>query len=138
MSEKEYAENCFVCGEKNPIGLHLKTKNVNGKSHLELDVHENLSGFDGLMHGGFICMLLDEVMFHAVESSGETTLTLNINTNFVNPALIGHHLVVEAWIANRQGRKIYVEGKVTDGDKVVADAKGLYLRVDMDSFLKTI
>lgn len=77
-------------------------------------------------------------MCHAVESSGETTLTLNINTNFVNPALIGHHLVVEAWIANRQGRKIYVEGKVTDGDKVVADARGLYLRVDMDSFLKTI
>ncbi len=135
MSDQN-AENCFVCGEKNPIGLHLNTTRADGKSHMEFDVNENYAGFNGVMHGGFACMLFDEVMFHAIYSLGLMTVTLNLNIDFINPAIIGHHLVVEAWITDRDGRKIFAEGKITDGEKIVARAKGLYITVDMDAFLK--
>jgi len=138
MTVNPYFKNCFVCSDQNQIGLHLKNTYVDGKSHMELDVNENLSGISGLMHGGFTCMLLDEVMYYAIEALCVSTLTLNMQVDFISPAILGHHLVAEAWITNRDGRKIYAASKITDGDKIVASAEGFYITVDMDVFLKNI
>ena len=74
-------------------------------------------------------------MFYAVESYEIDSVTLNSNVDFKSPAILGHTLTAEAWVAKRDGRKLFVEGELRDGDTVVVASKGLYYEMDMSSFL---
>lgn len=62
--------NCFVCSPTNPRGLHLKITTVDGKAHTEIVPEDYMCGLNGLMHGGFSLMLMDEVMYYADEGYG--------------------------------------------------------------------
>lgn len=132
---KDKFPNCFVCSPENPIGLHLNVTVENHRARTEFVPDKNMSGLDGIMHGGFSLMILDEVMFYAVKSYEIDNVTLNSNVDFKNPAIIGHTLVAEAWVAKRDGRKIFTEGEIRDGDKIAASSRGLYYEMDMSSFL---
>lgn len=129
--------NCFVCSPTNPYGLHLTNTYVNGRSHMEITPHENMTGLQGLMHGGFSLMLMDEIMYYAMESLKVDTVTLSSKCDFISPAYIGHKLIAEGWVEKRDGKKIYAAGELVDADtgKVVVKATGLYYEVDMSSFL---
>lgn len=132
-----YFRNCFICGDENPAGLHLKNTYVGEKSHMELEITPELSGLSGLMHGGFTCMLLDEVMYYAIERIRVKTVTLTMTVNYKAPARVGHHLVCEGWIESRDGKKINAAGRVTDktNDTVIAEAQGKYYEINLEKFL---
>ena len=129
--------NCFVCSPTNPYGLHLTNTYVNGRSHMEITPHENMTGLQGLMHGGFSLMLMDEIMYYAMEGLKVDTVTLSSKCDFISPAYIGHTLIAEGWVEKRDGKKIYAAGELVDADtgKVVVKATGLYYEVDMSTFL---
>ena len=132
---KDKFANCFVCSPTNPIGLHLKNTPVDGKAHMEIVPNENMVGLNGLMHGGFSLMIMDEVMYYAVEGYGVDSVTLHSECDFKNPAVVGHKLIAEAWVTKRDGKKFFVEGEIRDEDTVVVTAKGLYYEMDMSKFL---
>ena len=50
--------NCFVCSPTNPIGLHLNVTVENHRARTEFVPNENMSGLDGIMHGGFSLMII--------------------------------------------------------------------------------
>lgn len=128
--------NCFVCSPTNPIGLHLVNTPVNGRSHMEFVPHENLVGLNGLMHGGFSMMLMDEVMYYAVEGYGVDSVTLHNEMDFKNPAVIGKKLIAEGWVTKREGKKFWVEAELrTEDGTIIVTAKGLYYEMDMSVFL---
>ncbi len=134
-ADRKFA-NCFVCSPANPIGLHLVNTPVNGKSHMELIPHENLAGLNGIMHGGFTMMLLDEIMYYAMEAYGVDSVTLHSETDFKKPAVIGKKLIAEGWVAERDGKKFKVEGEIrTEDGEIIATGKGLYYEMDMSVFL---
>lgn len=80
-------------------------------------------------------MLMDEVMYYAVDAYGVDSVTLHSDCDFKNPAVIGHKLVAEAWVNKREGKKFYTEGVLKDGDTVIVTATGLYYEMDMSVFL---
>ena len=116
-------------------GIDQQATNSKCTFSMEFVPNENMSGLDGIMHGGFSLMIMDEVMFYAVESYEIDSVTLNSNVDFKSPAILGHTLTAEAWVAKRDGRKLFVEGELRDGDTVVVTSKGLYYEMDMSSFL---
>jgi len=53
---------CFVCGRENPYGLHLKFyESAPGEVIVEYTVPEQYQGYPGVVHGGVIAAILDEV-----------------------------------------------------------------------------
>lgn len=127
--------NCFVCSPTNPKGLHLKITQEDNKARAEIVPGDYMCGLNGLMHGGFSLMLMDEVMYYAVDAYGVDSVTLHSDCDFKNPAVIGHKLVAEAWVNKREGKKFYTEGVLKDGDTVIVTATGLYYEMDMSVFL---
>lgn len=127
--------NCFVCSPTNPKGLHLKITQEDNKARAEIVPEDYMCGLNGLMHGGFSLMLMDEVMYYAVDAYGVDSVTLHSDCDFKNPAVIGHKLVAEAWVNKREGKKFYTEGVLKDGDTVIVTATGLYYEMDMSVFL---
>ncbi len=53
---------CFVCGRKNPFGLHLEFYETDpGKVVVDYTVPEQFQGYPGVVHGGVVAAMLDEV-----------------------------------------------------------------------------
>ncbi len=137
VMEDTNLNNCFGCGKDNPIGLQLENSYVGEKSHIEFEVRPPYCGYPGLMHGGVTGVLFDEVMFHAIARLDIETVTLNMNIDYVGPALEGHLLICEAEIENHEGRKIDVVAQINDAatGKLIAKAKGKFLQVDLKKVL---
>lgn len=129
--------NCFVCSPTNPYGLHLTNSYVNGRSHMELMPKPDMEGLTGLMHGGFSLMLMDEIMYYAVEGIGVDCVTLHSECDFLNPAILDHRMIAEGWVERRDRKKIFTKGELRDAEtgKVIVSASGLYYQVDMNAFL---
>ena len=54
---------CFVCGRENPTGLHLKFYEDQQAEQIlaEITIPEVYQGYPGVVHGGIVAAILDEV-----------------------------------------------------------------------------
>lgn len=56
------SRHCFVCGVENPHGLHLTFKQTApDEVTVEYTVPEHFQGYPGVVHGGIVAAMLDEV-----------------------------------------------------------------------------
>ena len=56
------SNHCFVCGRGNPYGLRLKFyETTPGEVVVEYTVPEQFQGYPGVVHGGVVAAILDEV-----------------------------------------------------------------------------
>ena len=57
---------CFVCGLENPIGLHLHIYEVEpGVIETKYIAPEHFQGYPGVVHGGIVAALIDEISARA-------------------------------------------------------------------------
>ncbi len=57
------SNDCFVCGLKNENGLQLEFYETEpGQVVVEYTVPEHFQGYDGIVHGGIVATLVDEVL----------------------------------------------------------------------------
>ena len=107
---------CFVCGTKNPQGLKLKFW-VNKKKHqVESDVTfpTFFQGWEGVVHGGMISTVLDEIMVKCTEVKGLKCVTAEINTKLKKPAQTGVRYLLQGRICDIKGKIVICEGKLFD------------------------
>jgi acyl-coenzyme A thioesterase PaaI-like protein len=56
------SRNCFICGVENPFGLRVKFFDTGpGEVSAECSVPKEFQGYPGVVHGGVVAALLDEV-----------------------------------------------------------------------------
>ncbi len=57
------SKNCFVCGLENDFGLKLSFFETNpGEVIVETEVPDQFQGYPGVVHGGVVASLVDEVL----------------------------------------------------------------------------
>jgi len=123
--------NCFVCGDKNDIGLKLDFYEKDGKARAEFTPTKNFEGYKDILHGGILSTLLDEVMIKSILAKEILTVTSQIEVKFKKPAIIGEKLIIEGEITGERGRLLLTEGKVFKEDgTVIAEAKGKFFRAE--------
>jgi acyl-coenzyme A thioesterase PaaI-like protein len=88
-------------------------------------------GRNGAVHGGAIAMLFDSLLgFTAAKltrSPYQRTAYLHVNYRQIAP--VEKELQLDAGIERIDGRKIFVEGRLTDGDTLLADGEALFVRL---------
>lgn len=88
-------------------------------------------GYEGIVHGGLITTVLDEVMGWAIYVRRLWAVTGTINVRFRKPVRIGEDLVARAWVDSVSGRKVDVRAtlsRVSDSE-VLAEASAIFIRV---------
>jgi len=61
---------CFVCGLENPIGLHLHLYETEpGVVETKYIAPDHFQGYPGVLHGGIVAALIDEVSGRALMGS---------------------------------------------------------------------
>jgi len=104
---------CFACGKDNPIGLKLEfIEDEDGYSTTFTGGPEHQS-YDGIMHGGLVSTLLDEVMARYIHIKGFNAVTARLEVRFRNPTPIGQQLTATAKIVSQRGKLYEVKGVIT-------------------------
>lgn len=120
---------CFICGENNPSGLHLKFSLLNGKVQTEFISQKNHQGYENIVHGGIISALLDEAMVKAALLQGMPAVTAEIAVRFKTPLATGEKSIVEAEITCKHKRIIETSAVIRKSDgTLIAEAHAKLLR----------
>ncbi|MGH8004152.1 MAG: PaaI family thioesterase [Limisphaerales bacterium] len=127
MKEIVKYAGCFVCGDKNPIGLGVKFYQKDGGAAAEFVPKEVLEGYKGLLHGGILSSLLDEVMIKAVLAKGIFCVTAELAIRYKKPVELSDRLSLFGQIEKENGRVYITTGWVKNQKgEVVAEAEGKY------------
>ncbi|OBG06964.1 thioesterase [Mycolicibacter sinensis] len=86
-------------------------------------------GRNGAAHGGAIGLLFDSVLGTAswLLTGGPYQRTAYLHVNYRSIVPIDVELQVDAWISRTEGRKIFVETTLRDGDRLLADGEALFV-----------
>jgi acyl-coenzyme A thioesterase PaaI-like protein len=91
-------------------------------------------GRNGAVHGGSIGMLFDTVLglTSSVLSGGPRQRTAYLHINYRAIVPIEKKLQIEAGVDRFEGRKIFVSGRLCDGDTVLTEAEALFVLLKPD------
>ncbi|HEX8342764.1 MAG TPA: PaaI family thioesterase [Tepidisphaeraceae bacterium] len=122
---------CLVCGRDNPIGFRVEhSVDASGVVRGTFAPAATHIGFHGVIHGGILATLLDEAMVWAATWSGlRFCLAAELNVRYRTAAAVGRPLAIAATVAVSRGRLITTTGTLHDGDTLVAEGTGKYIRI---------
>jgi acyl-coenzyme A thioesterase PaaI-like protein len=125
---------CFGCGQKNPFGLKLNFTWDSSVARAEFTPTKFYQGWPGLLHGGIIATLLDEVMSYAVRFSGFDFVTAKMQTNFKRPIFIEEPLVITGSVTTKKGKLVETKASIflPDG-ALMADGTGSFVIIESSS-----
>ena len=88
-------------------------------------------GRNGAVHGGCLGMLFDSVLglTSAVLTGGPYQRTAYLKIDYRHVVPIDTELQFDAGVDRVDGRKIFVSGRLTDGDTLLAEADALFVRL---------
>ena len=125
------SNRCFGCGPANSCGLRLEFYLAPDGSVVSMPVvSAAFEGHPGYLHGGIIATLLDEAMSKAVRTTGRSSMTRKMETEYLRPVPSGAPLRIEGRIVRTEGRKVWAESSILNADKrLLAHAKGFFVEV---------
>lgn len=122
---------CFVCGEKNPYGLHLTFSLREGNAVTEFIPQKIHQGYKDIVHGGIISTLLDETMVKAALLQGIPAITAEITVRFKNPLMVGERVIIKASILRMNKKIIETSANMRKADNtLVAEGHAKLIRQD--------
>ncbi len=123
---------CFVCGKKNPIGLHLEFDIDKDKREIRTVFvpQKNYQGYKDIVHGGIIATVLDEVMVNLVYRLGKPCVSTEIVLRLKRFARVNEEIIFTGRISEEYRRLVATKAKaeLSDGT-VIAEASGKLLKV---------
>jgi acyl-coenzyme A thioesterase PaaI-like protein len=131
------SRHCFVCGLENTHGLHLKFYNTApGEVTVEYTVPEQYQGYPGVVHGGIVAAMLDEVtgrVFMGDAASPRFMYTARLDIRYRRNVPVGQPLRIVGRAGKNKGRSAIATGEIygPDGD-LLAEAEALLVNVPED------
>ena len=87
-------------------------------------------GPPGLVHGGIIATLLDEIMSKTVRALGVRAVTRKIEVDYLRPVHSHSPLRMEARLVRKDGRKHWTEARLLDREGLIrAQSNGLFIEI---------
>ena len=141
MSQKVTAKQhnskmCFVCGLKNPAGLHASFFEVENNQLVALFTPcEEHQGYPGRMHGGLAATILDETIGRAmnIDNNEVWGVTVEFNARYKKPVPLNTELRVVGRITNENRRLFEGTGEILLPDgQVAVEGRGKYIKLPLD------
>lgn len=117
---------CVACGPANPAGLKLKfKKQPDGSVGAVVFCRREVTGYDGMLHGGVAALMLDSAMTNCLFSLGIAAFTAELNIKYKAPVVIGRAAEVSGRLVSDLAPLYLMKAELRqDGKtKVIAEAK---------------
>jgi acyl-coenzyme A thioesterase PaaI-like protein len=124
MKKQPNSRMCFVCGQQNPVGLHIAFYEDHTSDpkqvRAEIIIPDQYQGYPGVAHGGILAAILDEVAGRATLIDGgfeDLFMTLKMELRYRLPTPTETPLSGVGWITQRRGTRAraHSELRLPDG-----------------------
>lgn len=126
------ANQCFVCGPDNPLGLRLRFWLDGETCRASFTAGPHHGGWQELTHGGILYSVLDDVMANWLFLKGIRGHTAKCEIRYRQPVAIGTPLELEGRLVSRRGRMAVLSGitRRAEDQVIVAETQGTFMIVD--------
>ncbi len=130
------SKHCFVCGKENPYGLKLDFYETQpGEVEVEYTVPEQFQGYPGVVHGGVVAAMLDEVTgrVHMDGDPPRFMFTAKLEVRYHKNVPVGQPLRIIGKAGKNRERTATASGKIFGPEgELLAEAEALLVNVPED------
>jgi acyl-coenzyme A thioesterase PaaI-like protein len=116
------------------LKIHPPEDTRQGECVTVVKLGSGVNGHIDICHGGFVSVLLDEVIGTAADNVNhpdKSTMTAYLKVDYKKPVPTPGLVLCRAWIERTEGRKIFGRGTVEDGEgTVMATGEALFVVVE--------
>ncbi len=123
-----------VFGRANPLAPPLRMEVLDDEVRGRVRWGAAYEGPPGCVHGGHIAAAFDEVLGMTQSLAGTPGMTGVLTIKYRSPTPLHTELMFSARVARVDGRKIFTEGSLRNGDMLCAEGEGLFISVDFAKF----
>src|SRR5947199_2276879 len=132
LNDTSSYQRCFVCGHRNPYGLHLFFRLDQNTIVADFQPREEHQGFPGVIHGGIVAAVLDEALGRTslLGDNQEWTMTGRLEVRYRRYVPFGPLLRVRATLDSERRSALQASGVLTladDESALLAEATGTFL-----------
>ncbi|HTP09510.1 MAG TPA: PaaI family thioesterase [Anaerolineae bacterium] len=133
-SKQPNSRMCFVCGLQNPVGLHMSIYNDHDNHCIYslITVPDQSQSYPGVVHGGILATMLDEVSGRAIIIDGNDEnlmVTMKLEVKYRRPTPTNTPLKVVGRVVSQTETRAKVEGEIQLPDgTVTASCESLLAR----------
>ena len=132
---------CFICGLENPVGLHLHIYEVDpGIVEATYTAPEHFQGYPGVLHGGIVSAILDELSSRSQMGSDPLTprfmFTARLEIKYRKNVPIGKPLRIIGKAGKSKGKTAEAWAGIYDSEKneLLAEGNVLLINVPNEKF----
>jgi acyl-coenzyme A thioesterase PaaI-like protein len=135
------SRHCFVCGLENPVGLHLHMyQTAPGEIETTYTAPEHFQGYPGILHGGIVASILDEVSGRAHMGSDPSKprfmFTGKLEIKYRRNVPIGKLLKIVGKAGRERSKFVEAWAGIYDGEtgELLAEGNAVHVNVPEDQF----
>jgi len=130
MIKQPNSDHCFICGRRNPHGLYM-TFYDNGRDEVccEHRVPEEYQSYPGIVHGGILAAMLDEVVGRVsmIEDHHHFMMSVKLEVKYRHPVPTETPLKIIGRIVRLRGRLGKAVGEIHLPDGTIAAESAMTL-----------
>jgi len=123
------ANNCFVCGPANPIGLRIEFRMDDEFCRSSFCPGKEYIGYENMVHGGIMYSALDDVMANWIYLKGIRAFTAKCDIRYKQSLPTGTPVLLEGHCLKQKRRLIVMQGKMirADNNQLVAETEASFM-----------
>ena len=129
-------EHSPFIGRANPLSPPIRLQEIDGKVHGRVVFGSAYEGPPGCVHGGYVAGAFDEVLGATQSLSGSPGMTGTLTVRYRSPTPLRTELHFVGELTKVEGRKIFTEGRLFAGERLCAEAEGLFISIDPEKFVE--
>jgi acyl-coenzyme A thioesterase PaaI-like protein len=119
-----------MLGQANPLAPPIRLREEDDTIRGLATFGAAYEGPPGCVHGGYVAAAFDEVLGATQSLGGRPGMTARLNIDYRSPTPLHTELSFEGRVVGVEGRKTFTEGTLHAGDRLCAEAQGLFVAID--------
>lgn len=124
---RDFIEFSPLTGRANPVAAPLDMWVADGKAHAKVSFGRSFEGAPGVVHGGFVAAIFDELLGFVQGFAERPGMTGTLTIMYRAPTPLFTELRLEGSFDGLEGRKIYTSGRLYAGETLLAEASGIFI-----------
>jgi acyl-coenzyme A thioesterase PaaI-like protein len=120
-----------MLGRANPLAPPIELWEEGGLMRGRVAFGSAYEGPPGCAHGGYVAAAFDEVLGSTQSLAGRPGMTGRLTVHYRSPTPLHTELRFESRVTQVSGRKTLTHGTLHAGDRLCAEAEGLFIAIDL-------
>lgn len=128
----DHFPDCVVSGAANPMGIAIEVRRDGDHAVARVTLGAAFEGAPGRSHGGIVAAVFDDTMGFVLSMHATPAFTGRLGVSYLAPTPIGVPLEFRAWLRERDGRKLWIDGEAYHDGALLVTAEGLFIQIPED------